>query len=211
MGKKPATTSEWMMYIQTIILGGIIAFASHSYISWLKIPNPLNKSIADTSIYLIGLSMALASVCYFWNVFDRFITYRKQLGIVGLGFGLVHIYLSSSALQKLFSPTVWQQGIPWGPFTGALATLIFLVMAFVSPGIVAQKIGGKAWRTILRMGHIAVALIWLHVYFLKFGYIAKWYAGGMKTLPSSSLLVLIFMSLVIVLRLALWIALAKKK
>lgn len=210
MAKKPAVSSELVMYMQTTVLGIILAVASFYYISWLKIPNPLNKAFADTSIYLIGFSMALASVCYFWNLFDRFITYRKQLGVVGFVFGLIHIYLSFGVLQKLFMFETWQKAVPWGPFTGAIATVIFFVMTLATPSVVAKKLGGQLWRSILRFGHVAVALIWLHVYFLKFGYILKWYNEGMKTFPSSSAIVLAFMTIVIVLRVALGVALAKK-
>ncbi len=211
MAKKAIGSSELMMYVKTTLLGVILAVASYYYITWLKIPNPLNKSVADTSIILIGLSMMLASVCYFWNFFDRFIVYRKQLGVIGVLFGFVHMYLSFGALQRLFLFETWQKSIPWAPLTGFLAAVIFLVMLIVSPGFIAQKIGGHLWRGILRFGHIAVALIWLHVYFLKFGYILKWYNEGMKTLPSSSVIVLVFMTLVMVLRIALWASLAKKK
>lgn len=211
MATKPVVSSDLKMYIQTTFLGIFLFVASYYYITWLKIPNPLNKAVADTSILLIGFSMMLASLCYFWNVFDRFITYRKHLGLVGFLFGLAHIYLSSGALQKLFIAETWQKGVPWGPFTGAIAAVIFIVMALVSPGAVAKVIGGHLWRTILRFGHVAIALIWLHVYFLKWGYIVKWYNEGMKTFPSTSLIVLGFMTIVILLRITLSIALAKKK
>lgn len=211
MATKSVVSSDLKMYIQTLFLGFVLFVASYYYIIWLKIPNPLNKAVADTSMYLIGLSMMLASLCYFWNIFDRFITYRKHLGLVGVLFGFTHIYLSLGVLQKLFVAETWQKGVPWGPFTGALAAVIFIIMTLVSPGAIAQIIGGHLWRIILRFGHVAVVLIWLHVYFLKWGYIVKWYNEGMKSFPSTSLIVLGFMTIVIVLRIALSIALAKKK
>ncbi|MBI5151766.1 MAG: hypothetical protein HZA34_04320 [Candidatus Pacebacteria bacterium] len=202
--------TDLFQYIHVFLFSVVLLAVSYWYISWLKIPNPLNKSFADTSIYLIGLSMVLASVCYFWNVFDRFIVYRKHLGIVGFAFGLMHVYLSFGALQKLFIVQTWQKGAMWPALTGAMALVIFVVMAFVTPSVVAEKLGGKIWRSILQLGHLGVVLIWLHVYFLKFGYILKWYNEGMKTLPSSSLIVLMFMTVVIGLRTALWIVLKKK-
>lgn len=203
--------TDLFQYIHVFLFGIVLFALSYWYISWLNIPNPLNKSFADTSIYLIGFSMALASVCYFWNVFDRFIVYRKHLGMLGFIFGLVHVYLSFGALQRLFIVQTWQKGAMWPSLTGAIALVIFSVMASVSPSVVAQKLGGKIWRSILQLGHLGVLLIWFHVYFLKFGYILKWYNEGMKTPPSSSLIVLIFMTIVIGLRTALWIVLKKKR
>ncbi|HKY73761.1 MAG TPA: hypothetical protein VJ246_00410 [Patescibacteria group bacterium] len=211
MIKSSTTSSDFIMYVRVAILGAVFAVASYYYITWLKIPNPLNKALADTSIYLIGLSMVMASVCYFWNLFDRFIVYRKHLGIVGFLVGIAHIYLSYGFLKTLFLLETWQKGAVWPQLTGLLAAAIFLVMTLISPAAVAAKIGGPLWRIILRFGHVAVILIWLHVYLLKFARIQQWYAGGMKTPPSSSVLVLIFMTIVIVLRVALWIALARKK
>lgn len=212
MAMKPATaTSDNMMYVQTIVLGIIFAVALYYYTVWLKIPNPLNKSVADTSIILIGLSMTMASVCYFWNIFDRFIVYRKHLGIIGLLFGIAHIYLSFGFLQKLFVLETWKNGAMWPQLTGLLAALIFIVMALISPSAIAEKIGGKLWRRVLQFGHVGVVLIWLHVYLLKFGRIMQWYTGGMKTPPSASAIILAFMTIVIVLRVALWVALLRKK
>lgn len=208
--KKVGPVSEFQLYVRTLILGFALFALFYWYTTWLKIPNPLNKAVADTSIVLIGLSMLLSSLCYFWNFVDTKIVYRKQLGLMGLAFGLVHVGLSFSTLQKLFMLATWQQGTMWPALTGALAVGIFACMAFVSNQYAANVLGGKAWRKILRTGYIAVLLIFAHVYLLKSVYIIRWYTGGMKTPPSTSLLVLAFMTIVIVMRVALWWSLKTK-
>lgn len=208
--KRVGPVSELQLYVRTLIFG-LVSFALfYGYITWLKTPNPLNKAIADASILLIGLSMLLSSLCYFWNFVDTKIVYRKQLGLVGLAFGLVHIGLSFSTVQKLFTLATWQQGKMWPALTGALALVIFACMAFVSNQYAANVLGGKAWRKILRTGYIAVLLIFAHVYLLKSVYIIRWYTGGMKTPPSTSLLMLAFMTIVILMRIALWWSLKTK-
>jgi DMSO/TMAO reductase YedYZ heme-binding membrane subunit len=181
------------------------------YTSSLKIPNVLNKTVADTSIILIGLSMLLTSLCYFYDFVDTKIIYRKYLGIVGFLYGIVHIVLSFSAFQSLFKPETWQKGIPWPSFTGALALGIFTIMALISNRYAAYTLGGVIWRRTLRLGYLAVALIWVHVFLLKSSRLLTWYLGGMKTPPSTSLLVLIFMSVVIIMRIILWLSLLRKK
>lgn len=209
--KKITPPSELQLYVRVFIFGFLIAAAYYWYTTWLKIPNPLNKTFADTSITLIGLSMLLSSVCYFWDFMDTKIIYRKHLGLVGFAFGLAHIFLSFGVFTRLFTSQAWQQGIPYGPITGVLATIIFAIMAIVSNQYAAHVLGGVSWRKILRTGYLAVALVWLHVFFLKWVYVSRWIQGGMKTPPSSSAIVLLLMIVVIVMRGALWFSLLKKR
>jgi hypothetical protein len=74
--------TETSLYLKTLVFSLVIFAITYGYTAWMKIPNVLNKSVADTSIILIGLSMLLSGVCYFWNLFDTKIVYRKHLGLV---------------------------------------------------------------------------------------------------------------------------------
>jgi DMSO/TMAO reductase YedYZ heme-binding membrane subunit len=206
--KKPP--SETTLYIRVLIFSLIMFAAFYGYTSWMKIPNVLNKAAADTAIVLMGLSMILSGVCYFWNFFDSMIRYRKQLGLIGWAFGLAHVILSFSALQALLKPESWAKGIIWPAFTGVIATIIFTIMALISNNLMARSLGGKWWRFILRTGYIAIIFVFAHVVLLKSVRWITWYQGGMKTLPSLSLLVSIFMVLVLLMRIALWISLHNK-
>ena len=209
--KKLKVQTDKQHYLRTIIFSLFIFASTYFYINSLKIPNALNKATADTSIVLIGLSMLLTSLCYFWDFVDTKIIYRKYLGIVGYLFGVIHIVLSFSAFQSLFIPETWQKGIPWPVFTGAIALAIFTIMALISNKYAAYTLGGVIWRKILRLGYLAVALVWIHVFLLKSSRLITWYQAGMKTPPSASLLVLIFMAIVILMRILLWSSLLKKK
>lgn len=209
--KKVKVQTDKQHYLRTIIFSLFIFALLYYYTNSLKIPNVLNKTVADTSIVLIGLSMLLTSLCYFWDFVDTKIIYRKYLGIVGYLYGIIHIILSFSAFQSLFKPETWQKGTPWPVFTGAIALAIFTIMALISNKYAAYTLGGAIWRKILRLGYIAVALVWVHVFLLKSSRIVTWYMGGMKTPPSTSLLVLIFMALVIIMRILLWSSLLRKK
>lgn len=202
--------SEKSLYLKTTVFSLAIFGLFYAYTSWLAIPGVLNKSVADASIFLMGLSMLLSGICYFWNVFDPLIRYRKHLGLIGFAFGVVHIVLSFSTLQNLLKVETWEKGAMWPAFTGLLATVIFTVMALISNSRMAMLLGGKWWRYLLRTGYVAVILVWLHVVLLKSARWITWYEGGMKTLPSLSLLISIFMVIVIVMRIALWIALKRK-
>ncbi len=203
--------SETQLYFRVLIFSVITFDLFYGYTSWLKIPNVLNKSAADAAIFLMGLSMILSSVCYFWNVFDSLIRYRKHLGLVGYAYGVAHVLLSTPALTSLFKSETWTRGAMWPAFTGLLASIIFTVMFFISNRFMAQALGGKIWRFILRTGYVAIIFVWLHVVLLRWNRWQSWYQDGMTTWPSSSLVLSVFMVLVIMMRLGLWWSLRRRQ
>ena len=203
--------SEKQLYLRVLIFGLLIFGATYGYTTWNKIPGVLNKSVADTSIILMGFSMLLSSICYFWNFLDNKIIYRKYLGLIGFAFAITHVVLSYSALLNLFNPETWQKGAMWPAFTAAIATGIFTIMALISNQYAARELGGRVWRGILRTGYIAMILVWLHVVLLKSGRWITWWEGGRQTPPSMSLLVTIFITIVVLMRIALWWSLRKNK
>lgn len=204
-------SSEIKLYLHTLIFGLIVFGLTYGYITYLQIPGQLNKSVADTAIILIGWSMLLSSVCYFWNFLDKLIIYRKYLGLIGFAFAITHIILSYTPLLKLFSVEAWQTSVPWAPLAGLIATIIFTVMALISNTYMAAKLGGRRWKFILRTGYVAVVLIAIHVVVLKSGRWINWYNEGMTEAPSMSILVTVFMMIVLLMRIVLWIVLKGKK
>lgn len=202
--------SDLSLYFRVSILGLVLFASTYAYTSWAGIPGVLNKSVADTATILIGLSMILSGICYFWNFMDDKIIYRKHLGLIGFAFGVVHLLLSWSAFQRLLQASTWAESIPWAPLTGLIALIIFTIMALISNQYAAHQLGGKIWRGILRTGYIALALVFAHVVLLKGFRWVNWYREGMQTPPSMSLIVTVFIVLVILMRLMLWLALKKK-
>jgi DMSO/TMAO reductase YedYZ heme-binding membrane subunit len=207
----PTTSTELHLYVKTALFSLVIFGLFYAYTNWLGSRSVMNKAVADTGIFLMGLSMLLSGLGYFWNVFDTLVIYRKSLGLVGFAYGLAHLFLSWSAFQALLQPTTWEQGKMWPAFTGTLALVIFTVMAIISNTLMARLIGGKLWKYILRTGYIGVILVWLHVVLLKSARWVTWYQDGMQTPPALSLLISIFMVGVIAMRVALWFALSRRK
>lgn len=192
--------TEKSIYIRTTIFGLIVFVAFFAYTNFLKIPNAVNKSFADTAILLMGLSMAIKSIAYFFHSARAFLLYRKQLGLIGFGFLVGHIALSFSAFLSLFTPKAWSTGIPWPMFTGFVAGAIFTVMAAISFQKIASLLNGTLWRRILQMGYIALLLSVIHVILLKFGRWSTWYREGVQTAPSTSLVVAFITGIVLFLR-----------
>jgi len=208
--KKVGVISENKLYIRVIVFSLFILALTYFYLTNQDARSPLNKAVADTSIILIGLSMLLTSLCYFWDFVDTKIIYRKHLGLVGFAYAIFHVALSYSGVLSLFKIETWQKGTYWPLFTGAIALGIFSVMALISNKYAGIKLGGVGWRNTLRTGYAAVALIWLHVFLLKSARIVSWYNDGMKTPASTGLIVLVFMAIVIIMRVLLWISLWEK-
>lgn len=205
--KQATPLSELQLYFRVSILGLVLFGMFYAYTSWLKIPGVLNKSVADTSVFLIGWSMLLSALCYFWDFADTKIIYRKHLGLLGFAFGVIHWLLSWGAFQRLFQSATWEGTSYIAPLTGTLALAIFAVMAIISNKYSAMSLGGKTWRAILRTGYIALVLVLIHVFALKSARWLTWYEEGMNTPPSASLLVTIFILIVLLMRVALFFAL----
>lgn len=189
-------------YLQVTILGLIIFGLSYVYTDSMQISHSLNKATADTAVWLIGFSMILSGMCYFWDFLDSKIIYRKYLGLIGFAFAIAHIVLSFSALLRLFEIETWQNGLFLPALTGLIATMVFTVMAAISNSFSASHLGGKMWRQILHTGYYALILVFVHVGALKLRYWIPWINQGMKTLPSSSLVVSVFIVVVVLMRIA---------
>lgn len=202
---------ELKLYFHVTLFAAVVFAAFYYYLIWLEIPSAVNKAVADTGIFLMGWSMLLSGVCYFWNTLDKMIVYRKYLGLVGFAFALAHLILSWGAFLNLFSLQTWQNGRMWAPFAGTLAFIIFAIMAAISNSMMAKKLGGRTWKFILRTGYLAVIFVAIHVIVLKSSRWITWMQEGFQTPPSLSFLVSVFMIVVLGMRVALWIALKRKK
>jgi len=201
---KSARIQPMTLYRNTLIFGLAVFGLAYGYTTFLEIPGVLNKAVANTAIILMGCSMLLSSLCYFWDFVDDKIIYRKHLGLIGYAFGLAHVVLSFPALKRLMTSEAWSQTIPWAPLTGLGALVIFTIMALISNKFAAHKLGGKTWRIILRTGYIAIILTWIHVVALKSKYWIRWAEAGFDSWPSLSFVTSVFMLVVVLMRIALW-------
>jgi DMSO/TMAO reductase YedYZ heme-binding membrane subunit len=209
--KKNKFLFDLSLYLKTFVFSLLIFAGLYLYLSVQKIPGTLNKAVADTATFLVALSMIFSSLGYFFNFADRLAIYRKHLGMIGFAFAVWHLLLSWSALLNLFKISTWEAGRMGPMLTGFLAFLIFTLMALISNQLSIRLLGSKLWKLILRFGYLALVLVVLHVFLLKSARWLTWYQEGMQGPPALSLLVVIFTIIVLVLRIALWWSLAKRK
>ncbi len=201
---------ELKFYAKAIFFAALVFFLTYLYLDWQKLPNILNKAVADSATLLISLSMLMSALAYFFNFADRLVIYRKYIGVVGFFFALYHLFLSRLVLQNLLNNFAWQNW-QWPILTGLLAFLIFALMAIISNQLAIRLLGAKLWRLILRTGYLGLILVLLHVFLLKSARWLSWLKDGMQTPPALSLIVTILILLVVLVRIVLEWSLRRRR
>lgn len=173
----------------------------------------INVSTAWTAVVLIGLSMLLSAICYFWNAFDHYILFRKHLGVSGFVIATIHVVFSLIILRSDFPfPNYYlhEKNIISFLF-GLTAFAYFAFMTSISNNYAVREIGGQKWRKLLRYGYIAYIFTIIHFGLRGLPYWIKWIQGGMKTMPSLGFVLFIFALFVPYFRIVLEIALRQQR
>lgn len=171
-----------------------------------------NKVFASTAVVLIGLSLALSGLCYFWDFVDTKIIYRKYLGVMGLFYGIAHIIVTIVFLTEPFTVRDYLSRHPISAVFGALALIVLIYLGAISNRYAIYELGGQKWRNTMRYGgYTALLLVAVHYFVLKYNGWITWFKTFDPVLPPLSLLTGIFVVFVIVMRLALWMSVRKKK
>ncbi|MFW5703599.1 MAG: ferric reductase-like transmembrane domain-containing protein [Patescibacteria group bacterium] len=159
----------------------------------------LSKAVAGTAGFLIGCSLVLSSICYYFDVLDRKIGYRKYLGLLGFWYALLYAFMLlfldteryvSEFFDNLFTPDV---------ILGISAMILLTFSAAISNKTMMMKIGPELWRKLLRLPYLAYALLILRAIMIERNDWIEWLVQ-MDTLPPPRLLLTLFAIMVIVLR-----------
>lgn len=204
MEAKIARTIQWKLILQTVLFAVVMTALIAVYIYFQynqEIPTKrlINQALSESSLILIGLSFALSGIAFFWDILDSRVRYRKYLGLVGFGIGVVHTLLSLTHARN-----------PYAYIPALVAVAIFLVMTRIST-VAAQRSLLKYWRPTLRFGYVAYLLLIVHEVVLRFAAWRTWLLGGELSLPPFSLITVILACGVVVLRIALFVAVRKKQ
>lgn len=206
--------SDKRLYAETIIYSVIIFFVIFGYYMVLTpdiTTRVINRVIADLSFIMLGLSLMLSSVCYFWDFADKFIIYRKHLGLVGFGYMVLHVLISifGAPYAPVFSYYFADARI--NSFIAALvATIIFTIMAIISNRFSIQKIGPRRWKQVMRIGFLGYALGLFHFAEKGFPQWSFWFTGQGSFFPVFSMMVFLIGVTILIMRIALWIKTANR-
>jgi len=165
-----------------------------------------NKVFAGDGAMLLGIVFILGPLSRFFNFFDRYLQYRKEIGIVAFFLILVHGLVSLFFLPSRFPISRYFSSINWSFIYGLLGLVVLVLLFLISNNKVENIIGTKTWWRLQNWGlRIVIGLTVLHVFIMKTPGWLSWYRiGGEATLahpelPGGGLLVgwiLVFVVLV---------------
>lgn len=201
---------QFQQYGVAVVVAGIIFFLFSVYLFYRRGYYNLyiaNKIFAGDAAILLGMVLLLGPLSRLFNFFDKYVQFRKELGMVAFFLALAHTLSSYFFLpdkfprERFFSYGLW-------PFIFGLAATVLLIFIFIiSNQRSMHRIGSKLWWQIQSWGaRVTFVLVALHVGVMKWSSWVSWYQkGGGKELvhpewPGAGLLVAWFMALVIVVR-----------
>jgi len=169
----------------------------------------VNKVFGSTSVILAGITLLVGSLSKTLPTLTKFMTIRRQLGLLAFIFGLFHIVVSLAQSER-FAWFSWylNEWIPVG--FGLVAIIIWTYMAYISRNKKIQEMGADIWKSRLSIsGKLGFLTIFLHLTIMKYQGWLRWLDGQVKqtpelsnpSYPPASLFVFIFMVGVILYRL----------
>ncbi|MEK7658490.1 MAG: ferric reductase-like transmembrane domain-containing protein [Patescibacteria group bacterium] len=168
-----------------------------------------NKIFAGVATILLGIVLLIGPLSRIFSFPDRYVQYRKELGIVAFFLAIIHGIVSLFFLPSKFPLPKFIETLNWSFIFGLLATIILIAIFFISNDRATTAIGREKWWQLQYWSvRIIFILIFFHVFIMKWGGWVKWYkVGGGKELvhpewPGAGLLVGWFMIFVVLMRLA---------
>ncbi len=209
-------TQEQVMWMHSILLSFyvyiVVAFYT-SGITGFLVSRQVNISIGYIGLIFILLSMAMSSICYFWNFADRYLAYRKYFGILGFVYSLIHFVISFTLIQVRtgFIPFLQDPSNTLPFFAGLSSLVILFVLTSLSHRIPMRWLG-PWWRRIMRFGYLALILAVVHTAARQGGEWIGWISFQREyLLPPFGLLMFIATAVVLLLRVIMWYGIVHKK
>lgn len=204
------------MWFHTIVLSVYVYIVVAFYtggVGGLFLSRQVNISIGYVGMVFILLSMAMSSICYFWNFADHYLSYRKYFGVVGFVYSFIHLIISLTLIQVriglgpfLMNP---ENILPF--YAGLASLLLLFFLTVISHGEAIRKLGGGLWRRLMRFGYLALILAVVHTAARKLPDWVMWSTGNADfLLPPFGLIMLVGTIVVILLRILMYFDIKKK-
>lgn len=162
----------------------------------------LNKSLATSTLFLLGLVLLLGPLSRMFAVIDSWLKYRKELGVLSFYTGVVHVYLSMFILARR-GPWGLYLSSPWSAYPGLIALIIMFCLLIISLRQIEAAFGTKLWWKLQYLGaRISFFLIAFHMTILKYSGWGSWFASREPSLPPLAILAVVFSLFVFAVRLS---------
>ncbi len=143
-----------------------------------------NKAFGSTSLIVIGIVLLIGPLSRLYQRFDTWVSYRKELGIVGFALALVHTIISlfllpdKFAFASFFKFTSINRGLV--PFLfGIGSIIIFFILTIMSFDAVIRRMDKAVWWRRQYWGVRAAALLlYLHIVVMKYPGWISWFTKG---------------------------------
>lgn len=170
-----------------------------------------NKVVAATGVMLLAFVFLIGPIARYFDRFDNWLNYRKELGIVGGVLAIAHGVISAwfvpakFGLGGLFAPDHLMTSL-----AGLLGVILLAVLIVLSLKSAIEWVGGSRWWFLQRWGlRLVILATLLHVIPMKWSGWERWFREGVKQTPEllnpwmtpASILVMLFLVWVVLVRL----------
>lgn len=184
-----AAAAVWLVYRYAVVRYGVAGLPS------------LNKSLATSTLFLLGIVLLMGPLSRLFAIFDHFLKYRKEFGIMTFFTGAAHVYLSMFPLARR-GPFGLYQSQPLSAYAGLAGLVIMFLLFLISHASIERAMGTRLWWKLQYWGaRLAFGAIALHMIVLKYAGWGPWFADRVL-LPPLALLVTVFTAFVLVVRLS---------
>ena len=169
-----------------------------------------NKVIVGAGVILLAITFLIGPVVRYFDRFDKWLGYRKEIGIVGGFLVFFHTIISYFFLPLKFPQSKMAlDSLTFG--AGLIGTLLLIFLFIISFKKVIEWMEGSRWWFLQRWGlRLVILFTLIHVYSMKWTGWMKWLkqGGGAPTaelanpqMAGLGILVMLFVTWVTVVRL----------
>lgn len=169
-----------------------------------------NKIIAGVAVTILAFVFLIGPIVRYFDKFDHFLSYRKELGIVGGFLAIAHGIISSWFVPAKFNvDELFEPGRYLSALAGLAGALFLAILIVLSLKSVIDKLGGSRWWFLQRWGmRFVILMSLLHVIPMKWAGWVRWFQEGGRQTPEllspwmapAGILVTLFLVWVILIR-----------
>lgn len=177
----------WLVYRYAVVRYGVEGLST------------LNKSLATSTLFLLGIVLLLGPLSRLFTVFDHALKYRKELGVLTFFTGVAHVYLSMFPLARR-GPFGFYQNQPLSAYAGLVGLVIMAFLFLISFAAAERALGTRLWWKLQYWGaRLAFAAIAFHMIVLKYSGWGTWFTQR-GSLPPLAILATVFAAFILVVR-----------
>ncbi len=140
-----------------------------------------NRALAEASLLDLALVLLIGPLSRLYNRFDRWLLYRKEIGVLAFITAAAHFLISGLALPGRSWLGFYGRN-PQSFFTGVGALVIFALLFILSFEFIVSKLPRKIWWATQNWGaRISGILIIAHVVLLRQAAWITWFNKGTTT------------------------------